>query len=122
MVEFRISMTRRQRFLLTLDAASIDEAIKHAEALIEQQEGNTGSIFVGSNFSDVCVEIIPPAHLVPENYTDVVTDLCDICGSVTVMGVNDIYLEGFEPSLVCTECFDADREAVRTRWEAREEG
>lgn len=118
MVECRVSMTRKQRFLLTVEAASVEEAIEQAESLIMQQGSETSSIFVGSNLGDICVEIIPPAHLVPENYTDIVTDLCDICGSVTVMGVNDIFLEGFKPSLVCADCFDADREGVRTRWEA----
>ena len=116
MVEFRVSLTRKQRYLLTVDAASVREAIEQAEVLIKQQ-GETSSIFVGSNLADSSVEIIPPAHLVPKNYTDIVADLCDICGGVTVMGVNDIFLEGFEPSLVCTNCFDADREGIRTRWE-----
>jgi formate dehydrogenase maturation protein FdhE len=114
-------MTRKQRFLLTVEAASIEEAIEQAESLIMQQGSETSSIFVGSNLGDICVEIIPPAHLVAENHTDVVTDLCDICGSVTVMGVNDIFLEGFKPSLVCTDCFDTDREGVRTRCETSEE-
>ena len=110
-------MTRKQRFLLTVEAESVRMAIGQAKTLVEQQGSETGSIFAGSNFGDICVEIIPPAHLVPERNTDIVTDLCDICGSVTVMGVNDVYFEGFKPSLVCTNCFDADREDVRTRWE-----
>lgn len=118
MVKFRVSMTKKQCFLLTVEAESMRTAIEQAKTLVEQQGSKTGLIFAGSNFGDISVEIIPPAHLVPENNTDIVADLCDICGSVTVMGVNDTYLEGFEPSLVCTNCFDTDREDVRTRWEA----
>lgn len=118
MVEFRVSLTRKQRFLFTVNAASVREAIEQVEVLIKQQGSETSSIFVGSNLADISVEIIPPAHLVPKNFRDIVADLCDICGSVTVMGVNDIFLEGFKPSLVCTKCFDADREGIRAKWEA----
>lgn len=124
MAEFRVSVTRKQRYVVTVDAPSEWDAINQAVALIKQPGNDARSIVIEENFVDVSTEVIPPVHLlvlVPKSHGHIVADLCDLCGSETVMGVNDYFLDEFQPNLlVCAECYDTDRESIRTRYEAWE--